>query len=69
MTEIFGQDVDKAALFDDESIEKIIQNVDIDGNNHVDYNDFLLASIDLSKDSFIQYLSAAYKILFSNQDE
>ena len=66
VSEIFGDGVNKEALFDDGAIEEIIQNVDIDGNNHVDYNDFLLASIDLSKESFIEYLKEAYKLLFSN---
>lgn len=66
VSEIFGDGVNKAVLFDDQAIEEIIKNVDIDGNNFVDYNDFLLASIDLSKESFTEYLKEAYSLLFSN---
>lgn len=50
-------------------IISICDNVDIDGNGQIDYNDFLLASVDLSKDSFMNYCKKAYELLFENSDE
>ena len=49
--------------------QDIIDRVDIDGEGHLDYNDFLLGSIPVTEETFRLYCANAYELLFSNDHE
>ena len=38
----------------------ILKYADMDGNKSIDMEDFLMASVDLSKNSFLNYMQKAY---------
>ena len=50
-------------------LQSIMDNVDQDGNDFIDYSDFLIASIDYSEDSFLKYCEIAYEKYFDNSQE
>lgn len=47
----------------------IVENADIDNSKTLDFNDFLLASVDLQESSFYVYCDRAYELLFDNDEE
>lgn len=51
----------------DEDLETIINNVDHDENGHLEWRDFLMASVDLTQDSFKKYCERAYERFFTNE--
>jgi len=51
----------------DEELEHIINNVDHDENGHLEWRDFLMASVDLSQDSFKKYCERAFERFFVNE--
>lgn len=50
----------------EEELDKIIGNVG-HGKGHVEYRDFLMASVDLSKTSFLKYCERAFERFFSDE--
>lgn len=50
-------------------LNAIISKVDRDANGYLDYKDFLMASIDLSKDAFLKYCERAFERFFQNNEE
>ena len=62
--------LDKSSLENnDDWAQQIIDNAEIDGDGKLDFNDFMLASIDLSRQSFYNYCNNAYELLFDNEEE
>lgn len=53
----------------DEALKLIIDNVDHDENGHLEWRDFLMASVDLSQDSFKKYCERAYERFFTNETQ
>lgn len=50
----------------DEELGAIIQKVDHNDNGFLDYRDFLMASVDLSKEAFLKYCERAFERFFTN---
>lgn len=51
----------------DEELMTIINNVDHDENGHLEWRDFLMASVDLTQDSFKKYCERAFERFFTNE--
>lgn len=51
----------------DAELNGIIANVDHDENGFLDYRDFLMASVDLTKESFFRYCERAFERFFTNE--
>lgn len=50
----------------DEELSHIINNVDHDENGHLEWRDFLMASVDLTQDAFKKYCERAFERFFTN---
>jgi|TARA_B110000285_G_scaffold78479_1_gene90370 Ca2+-binding EF-hand superfamily protein len=48
-----------------------MDNVDVDEpkNGHIDFSDFLIASVTTERKHILDYCKAAYEILFKNEHE
>ena len=53
----------------EEELDDLFDNVDLDKSGEIDYMDFLVASIDYSKKSFISYCHEAYNLFFNGVNE
>ena len=67
--EEIGDNMDEATKSKIEWCQDIIKAVDIDGEGYLDYNDFLLGCIPVTKETFRLYCANAYELLFSNDQE
>ena len=54
-------------IWTDQELNQIIGQVDHDGNGYIDWRDFLLASVDLSEQSFKKYCQRAFERFFINE--
>ena len=50
-------------------VDEIMRNVDLDGNQYIDYLDFLIASVDFSRAAFLGYCKEAYRVFFNRSEE
>lgn len=47
-------------------IKSICENTDLDGNGQMDYTDFTMGAVDLTKNQFYKYCEKAFEIFFNN---
>jgi len=53
----------------EEELDELFRNVDMDNSGEIDYMDFLVASIDTSKKSFITYCHEAFNLFFNSSED